>query len=240
MKKILTIIVAFISMQANAQWWEKVEGNGVQKKETREIGKFTGISSGGSWDIMIAYGESSSLTIEGDENLLPYIKTEVENGKLKVYAKDKYNLKHKSKMTIYVSMQKITSLSMAGSGDIIGDGNFYNDDKTKISIAGSGNINVNFKKFEELTVSIAGSGDAILSGTAERVDVNIAGSGSVNCAKVIADDAKASIAGSGNVKFHANKSVKASIVGSGSVYYKGAATDISKSIAGSGRVRPLE
>lgn len=237
MKRIITISLAFIAINVNAQWWDVKKGNGKLKKETREVGSFSAISSGGSWDVMINYGESNSIEIEADENLLEYIKTSVEEGKLKIYHKDRYNIRSKNKITIYVSMKKITALSLAGSGDIIGNGNFYNEGRTKFAIAGSGNINLNFKKMEDVQISIAGSGDAILSGESNEVGMSIAGSGSVNCTNLIADGVKASIAGSGSVKCHANKTVKASIVGSGSVYYKGGATDISKSIAGSGRVK---
>ena len=68
-------------IQSFAQWpWEKIEGNGKLKKESREMTSYTAVASSGSWDVMIAYGESNTIQVEGDENLLNYIETEVKVG----------------------------------------------------------------------------------------------------------------------------------------------------------------
>ncbi|MBC7721098.1 MAG: DUF2807 domain-containing protein, partial [Pedobacter sp.] len=190
----------------------------------------------GSWDVQIAYGTSNTIQIEADDNLLPYIKTEVEKGTLKIDTKKYINLQSHKKITVYVLVTTLTGISLAGSGDIIGKGNFTNNGKTSFSLAGSGNIKIDFKTIETVGISIAGSGNVKLSGVAENVTASIAGSGNASCENVIADDLSASIAGSGHVKCTANKSVKASIMGSGNVYYKGNATNIKKTIIGSGNI----
>ncbi|HQS56543.1 MAG TPA: DUF2807 domain-containing protein, partial [Sediminibacterium sp.] len=85
MTKILFAACLLLGIQANAQWgWDKVEGNGQLKKENRQVGQFTKVGSSGSWDVMIAYGSENSVQVEGDENLLPYIETKVENNKLSI------------------------------------------------------------------------------------------------------------------------------------------------------------
>ena len=71
-------------------------------------------------NVQIAYGNSNSVTVEADENLLPYIETTVENGKLSIKSKKNVNLKSSSKMNVYVSMTKINSLQLSGSGNING------------------------------------------------------------------------------------------------------------------------
>ncbi len=239
MKTTITAFLVLITLGAFAQPWKKIEGNGNIKKESREVGSYTAISSAGSWDIMIAYGTKKSIEIEGDDNLLPYIETEVVEGTLKIKSKKYYNLSSRRKIIIHVNVITLTGVALAGSGDIIGTGNFTNDGKTTFSLAGSGNINVGFKNVEKLNVSIAGSGNVNLKGNAEEVNVSIAGSGDANCEDVVANDLKISIAGSGSAKVQANKSLKASIAGSGDVYYKGTATNIKKSVLGSGKVRQL-
>ena len=106
-------------------------------------------------------------------------------------------------------------------------------------MAGSGNVNIDFQTIEKVNISIAGSGNVNLAGKANEVDISIAGSGDANAERVIADDVKVSIAGSGLAKVTANKNLKASIFGSGDVYYKGTASNIKKSVLGSGKVRQL-
>lgn len=236
MKSLFTTLCTIISFATFAQSWSKIEGNGNVKKEAREVGNFTAVASGGSWDVVISYSTGKTVVVEADENLIPYIKTAVEDGKLIIRTEKNVDLKSSHKMKIYVSLTKVTSLSMAGSGNMTGVGNFTNDAKTSFSLAGSGNINLDFKSIEKVAISIAGSGNVNLKGTSNEVAVSIAGSGNANCEGLVADDVKVSIAGSGSSKIVSNKSLKVSIMGSGDVYYTGSVTDVTKHVAGSGKV----
>jgi hypothetical protein len=236
MKTVFTALLAIIGFTTFAKPWSKIEGNGNLTKNVRTVDNFTSIGSGGSWDVIISYGTDKDVIIEADENLIPYIITEVKGNKLNIKTENYVNLKSKNKIKIYVSLTKITGISLAGSGNITGVGNFSNDDKTTFSVAGSGNINLDFKSIERVGISIAGSGNVILKGKTEALGVSIAGSGDAICKDLVADDVKVSIAGSGSAKVNASDILKVSVVGSGDVYYTGTVTNISKSIAGSGKV----
>ncbi len=237
MKKILLFVTLFAGFQSFGQWsWSKIEGNGTLKKETREVGSFTSLASSGSWDVMVAYGESNSIIVEGDENLITYIETTVENGKLSIKPKKNVNLRTKNKIVVYVSLQRVTGISLSGSGDIIGEGKFTNNDKTEFRVSGSGTIQLKFDKLSSVESAISGSGNIRLEGSANHVDARISGSGNTDLSNLICDDAKAQISGSGNIKLNANKSVDANISGSGNVTNKGAASDVKKHISGSGRL----
>ncbi len=237
MKRLLLVLTVLVSITSTAQWnWFKVEGNGVYKKETREVGSFTGVASSGSWDVMLAYGNSTSIEIEGDENLLPYIETKVENNKLSIRAKKNGNIRSKNKIVVYVTLSKITGLYLSGSGDMIGKGNFSNQGTTNIGVSGSGSIRVDFNKFNRIDASVSGSGSVIMKGISDEVDARISGSGSINCKEVVSDDATAHISGSGNIRVQANNSIDARISGSGNIYYIGGAKNVRTHKAGSGRI----
>ncbi|MFZ6025963.1 MAG: head GIN domain-containing protein [Bacteroidota bacterium] len=237
MKKLALIIGVLLSLNSIAQWnWFKVEGNGVYKKETREVGSFSGIATSGSWAVMLAYGNSNSIEIEGDENLLEYIETKVENGKLHIRAKKNGNIRSKNKIVVYVSISQIKGLYVSGSGDIIGKGKFSNAGTTNIGVSGSGNIKLDFDRFDGIDASVSGSGGIILKGTSNAIYARISGSGNINCKEVVSDDVTASISGSGNIRVQANTSIDARIAGSGSVFYTGGAKNVRTHKAGSGRI----
>ena len=237
MKTFALIILLGTGLPVFAQWgWNKIEGNGNIKKETRNVGSFTAIASSGSWDVMIANGESNTIQVEGDENLLSYLETKVDNGKLIIKTASNTGLKPTKKLTIYVALNKLTGISLSGSGDIIGQGKFYNDGEASFKLSGSGNIQLSSNKFNAADVAISGSGKIILSGSSEKVKISISGSGNVDCSQLVSDDIDAAISGSGDIKVFANKSINAKISGSGTVYYKGAATAINTRKSGSGKV----
>ena len=240
MKKLLVALFALLSINTFAQRWETVKGNGQAKKETREVSSFSSLSSQGSMDVQIAYGNSNSVVIDADENLLPYIETTVENGKLTIKNKKGINLKSSSKILVNVSMTKINSLQLSGSGNLSGSGAFNNDSKTDIAVSGSGNLKLDFDSFKDLDVTVSGSGNVDLKGkSANNIDAKISGSGNIDCSDLSSKDVTAKISGSGNIKVYASNSIDAKISGSGSVYYKGNLQNIQTKIAGSGRVSKM-
>ena len=236
MKKLLLSLFTFISVCSFAQW-QTITGNGNVNKETREVKNFTGVALSGNMNVELAYGNSNSITLEGDENLLPYIETKVEDGILVVRTKNKTGLKTRNKLMVYVSLTKLSDLRVSGSGNITGTGNFNNDGKTTVAVSGSGNIDVEMDSFSETKIAISGSGNVRLKGkSTNNIEAAISGSGSIDCSEMACNDVFAHVSGSGNIKVFANKSIDARVSGSGNIYYKGSATNINLKSSGSGKI----
>jgi hypothetical protein len=237
MKKLLIGLFALVSLNTFAQRWETIKGNGQIKKETREVSSFTSLASHGSMDVQIAYGNSNKVTVEADENLLPYIETSVENGKLSIKTKKNVNIKSSSKIEVHVFMTKINSLQLSGSGNINGAGAFTNDGKTDIGVSGSGNLALEFDSFKDLDLSVSGSGNIDLKSSATNsINAKVSGSGNIDCSSISSKDVEARLSGSGNIKVYANNSIDAKISGSGNVFYKGNVQNINSKVVGSGKV----
>jgi Putative auto-transporter adhesin, head GIN domain len=237
MKKLLISLFVLISLHSFAQPWETIKGNGQRKKETREVSNYTSLTSMGSMDVRIDYGNSNSVIVEGDENLLPYIETSVENGELTIKSKKNVNLKSTSKIMVHVSMTKINSLQLSGSGNINGSGAFTSDGKTDIGLSGSGNLKLDFESFKDLDLSLSGSGNIDLkSSETNSINARVSGSGNIDCSSISSKDVEAKLSGSGNIKVYANNSIDAKITGSGNVYYKGSAQNVTRKVVGSGKL----
>ena len=236
MKKLLLLLFTSITVCSFAQW-ETITGNGNVKKETRDVTGFTGVALSGNMNVQLAYGTSNTITVEGDENLLPYIETKVQDGVLQVKTKNRTGLKTRSKLMVYVSLTKVTELRVSGSGNITGNGDFSNDGKTNIAVSGSGNINVGMNSFNETKIAVSGSGNVTLKGNStNNIDATISGSGNIDCGDVACNDVFAHVSGSGNIKVYANRSIDAKVSGSGNIYYKGSATNINLKSSGSGKI----
>lgn len=240
MKKLLVFFFSIVAISACSQWWgDRVNGNGVIKTQERSVGSYSGISSSGSFDVELAFGKPGNIRIEGEENLLEYIETKVENDVLVIRFRKNINISHRKKITVYAPLTKMTSVSLSGSGNITGAGDFGNEGKTTFKVSGSGDIDVAFDRIKSSELAIAGSGKIILKGKGESVDIRISGSGNARCEDLIANDVRVAISGSGNSRVHSDKSLDISISGSGDVQYKGSTTDVSKRTSGSGRVSRL-
>lgn len=237
MKQFLLAALLLASTCLYANGKETIEGNGNVKKETRSISNVTAIASSGAFDVTLQYGSGNSITVEADENLIPYIETVVEGNELKIRVRENVNIRTKNKMKLVVPATRLTSVRLSGSGAVWGDGNFTNDGNTDFAVSGSGRIDLKFASMGTINVRVSGSGVVKLKGSpATKLTASISGSGNIDAYDVTASDVSATISGSGNVKVTANTSLNATVSGSGNVSYKGSASNVKQQTSGSGKV----
>jgi hypothetical protein len=96
---------------------------------------------------------------------------------------------------------------------------------------------LDFDSFEDLDLSVSGSGNIDLKSSATNsINAKVSGSGNIDCSSISSKDVEAKLSGSGNIKVYASNSIDAKISGSGNVYYKGDVQNISTKVVGSGKV----
>ena len=235
MKYILLLLVG-ISLFFSCRYLggKRVRGNGVQDTEQRSVGSFDGIVSHGSFDVTVVTGNTHSVTVEADENLMEYIETEVDGDNLKISTRRGYNLRPRSDVRITVTAPGFNELSSHGSGNIRGKGPIKATDHAKLHLSGSGNIDVDIEA-PSVDAQIAGSGNISVSGSAKSFSGTIHGSGNIRARDMKSEQSKVEIAGSGDVEVTASNKLDINIMGSGGVKYHGDA-QVNTNIAGSGSV----
>ena len=118
---IITMIILTMTLSVSAQnWWgnKRIKGNGNMTTETRNTSDYEGVSLGGFFDVILVKGKEGKIKIEGEENLMDYIITEVSNGILKVKVKKGVNIKTSRRLTVTVPVKEIEKVSLGGSGNI--------------------------------------------------------------------------------------------------------------------------
>jgi len=60
-----------------------IEGNGISRTETRDAEGFDEIASSGDFTVTVMPGDSYSVEVTAESNLLPYISTNVDGKKTK-------------------------------------------------------------------------------------------------------------------------------------------------------------
>lgn len=238
-KKItLSLILFALTLSLNAQnWWgngEKIKGNGNVVTVKRTTSDYDGISIGGSFDVILIKGKEGNIKIEGEENIIPFIETEVNYNTLKIKFEKNINIRTTKKLTITVTYEDIEKVSLGGSGNITAEGTIKSSDFS-VSLGGSGNITLEVDA-DEVNSNIGGSGNIRLAGKSNELTCSIAGSGSIKAYDLRTDTLNANIAGSGSIRTTVKTKIKAKVVGSGSIYYKGNPKYIDSKSVGSGDV----
>ncbi len=238
MKKLsLLVCIGIISLSCSAQWGKTIKGNGNNVTIERNTGDYDGVSVSGWFDVDLVAGSEGTLTLEGEENLLEYIITEVKNGKLVIKTEKGVNLKTsnwKSGIRITVPVESINTVSMSGSGDIVGKTKLKSDNFST-AMSGSGDITLDIET-NSLSASMSGSGDITLSGSTTDFEATVSGSGDIEAYDLEADHVNATVSGSADIQVRANKSIKARVSGSGDISYRGNPEKIDTKTSGSGDI----
>lgn len=183
------------------------------KTEKRTLPEFSGTSFGGAYEVTIETGKTeSSVTITGDDNLVPLVLTEVKDGVLTVHSKE--SLSPSKTITLLVTMKEMTSLHCSGAGKIAAK-----DLKTA-----------------QLKLSFSGAADFVGTGEVDQLDVQVSGAGNLDAKDLKAKTVTVSMSGAGNASLHASAELNASISGVGNVDYYGNPPKVTPKISGLGKI----
>lgn len=212
---------------------ENINGNGNLKSETRNVGTAAKINLIGGMDVFVNSG-NPAVKVEGDENILQFIQTEMHDGWLEVRTRDHTNIHSKHPVKVYITTPSLTDLRVNGSGNITCNDKFSSVNSMSFDISGSGNITAEVNA-PEVNAGITGSGNMYVKGETRNAKIHITGSGNYESPELKAENADVEIAGSGDADLFAENDLKATIAGSGDVKYRGNA-EVQKHVAGSGSV----
>ncbi|MDD5570005.1 MAG: DUF2807 domain-containing protein [Bacteroidales bacterium] len=232
--KILTIAAASllsVLFTSCYKFW-RIEGNHHVVNQNRNVPEFYEIVSEGDFYVSVINDSIKELSVEAEENLLPFIETFVSDNKLIVRTKRGKNIKNHNRMIIKVRSPQISGLHLSGSGKIEADTLKTNELTVKIS--GSGNIDLG-AKCGTINANISGSGEINISGTSDKTNFDISGSGNINSYFLSQNLCYASIDGSGSIYATVEKYISVNISGSGNFHYYGNPT-VETHIKGSGKV----
>jgi putative autotransporter adhesin-like protein len=193
-----------------------VTGSGHVTTETRALGGFTTIVLAGSGDATVVIGEPEQIVIAAEDNLLPYITTDVAFGRLTIGTRPLASLSPTRPLRYTVTVKHLEGIDLAGSGTV---------EVPQVS--------ADWLKFE-----IHGSGDITAVGATDRLEAWLYGSGNIIARELLAQSARVEIPGSGQVMVWASDQLNATIKGSGTVNYFGQ-PNVIQDISGSGSVNGL-
>lgn len=212
-----------------------------QNKETREVRDFDEIQMRLGGKVYVKQGNENEVILEGDEDYLEDIETEVRSGRLIIKDRRERSWKFwgngSDRLTVYVTIKEFKGAYVSGSGDIIGQSKFATDDFTA-SISGSGDIELEVEA-DYVSSRISGSGNIEFRGKSNKAKLSISGSGKYFAEKMLVGDYNISMSGSGRGSVNVEGELDVRISGSGKVYYMGKPTGVNSSVAGSGTVRKI-
>jgi hypothetical protein len=221
-----------------------IRGSGEIIEEDRDVSGFDRISMAGAGRIIITQGDRESLSIETDDNLMEYIRTEVKGDTLEIdFTKDiilssgtRQSLEPSAGFIFRISVIDLEEISVSGAADIQAEK--IKADRFEINFSGAGDITIDDLNTSQLDINLSGVGDVELAGKADSQDIVISGLGRFQGFDLESQEVAVTISGAGGAELWVTETLDVVISGAGDVEYYGMPTVIPQ-ISGLGRLQGL-
>ena len=206
---------------------------GVVRSESRKVSDFSSIAIDSFGEFHIRQGEEESLTIEGPNNYLRNITTEVVEGVLHIRSERGFVGNTLQRVVYNLTVKDLNNISLSGAGSI--DMPSLDTDALDISLNGAGSIRINSLNAEFLSAVLNSAGSINVAGNVTTQNIVLNGVGSYDGDDLCSSEATVVVSGAGSAEIWAVDVLSVTISGVGSVNYYGYPT-LSQSITGLGSV----
>jgi hypothetical protein len=206
-----------------------VKGSGKEAAENRKVADFTKLDISGSYKVVLKQDSSLSVAITADDNLLKYIKTEVNGDKLKI-STDNKNFCTDRDIVITVGVHNIEAIKASGAIDIKSDGKIVAKN-FGFDLSGATKINMDL---DAADVSTDGSGvtEITLRGQASSHHVDLSGGGKIHAFDFIVGNYDIETSGASDCDINVLHELSVNSSGASDIKYKGNPTTINNKKAG--------
>lgn len=187
MKRILLLILLISLGTACHRLHDQVNGSGNVLKEKRATGTFNSISTEGAFDIEIVCQKPQSLEIEGDDNILPLISTEVSNSVLRIRSLRGYSVSQPISLKIFLP------------------------DLVAVSASGAGKLVVTGLKNEKFEIDANGAPTIRASGDTKILSIDANGAGKIDTHNLRAANVQVDSKGVANVRVYASQQLDVTV-----------------------------
>lgn len=191
-------------------------GSGTPKIEKRTVGAFTAVDVSGAYEVDIVAQKEPGLELEGDDNLLKLVKTEVKNGTLFISSDSSFSTKQS--IRVRISTPEIQGLSASGAN--------------LVKVSGVKNDN--------FVIETSGASAIFVAGEAKSVEIEMSGASKVDTRDLRVARAKVSSSGASRAFVHATEEVSADLSGASNVTYYGEPKTVNKQVSGASSVEAGE
>jgi hypothetical protein len=208
-----------------------IRGEGEAVTVDLDLNPISAITLNSSLDINIAQGNEQKIEITAPRNIIDLINKKVKDGYWEINFEECVRVKD---LQLTITVTHLESLRITGSGNIKSLNNL-NFDQLALSIAGSGDMDLTINS-RQVASSILGSGNINLRGSSLNHQIHIKGSGDIKAPDFETVNTKIEIIGSGDADIHATGQIEANITGSGDIKYKDTGARIISDVKGSGDI----
>ena len=228
MKKLLVISLSVLVLGACR--YRSGSGNIITEK--RNTGTFTAIAVGGGFEVEIRHSDVTEVTVEADDNLMKYIKTDVADGQLKINL-DNIHV-HDAHLKVYLAAPEINDIKASAAANV----------EVRDELKSGGSIQLHASSGAEIKTVLdapgiianaSSGGELNLSGHTRDFKATVSSGSSINAKELQSENTNVTASSGASANVHASLQLVAKASSGANITYKGAA-NVQKTVNSGGEV----
>jgi hypothetical protein len=206
------------------------KGNGIVAKDNRKItGEFTSVSASEGLEVYVTQADEFNITVEADENVIDLIGTDINNGKLRIHARE--NIGRATKK-VFVSLPVVTQLESSSGADLTVN-NDLNTDHIEIGASSGSGIEVSLRA-NEIKANASSGANIEMSGEANDLEIRASSGSGVRAKDLLVKSCNANASSGADISINVSDILVADASSGANINYSGEATvERKKSVSGS-------
>lgn len=197
-----------------------VKGNGEIVEESRDVSGFNQIELSGVGILNVTQGETESLTISAESNLMSLLRSDVRGETLILDTQQNKRVNPTRDIVYTISVKDLSRIEISGVGTV----NLESLETQSFSIilSGASNITIGSLNADSLQVESSGAGSISLAqGSVKNQEITISGAGNYEARGLQSETAHITISGAGSATVSVSNDLSGDISGFGSINYVG-------------------
>ena len=192
-------------------------GNVVTQEEA--ISDFDKVDISHSFEVDIKQGESFSVVIRVDDNLVEQLQVEKFGSTLKIGLKPDVSIVSNATLEAEITMPELTGLDISGASNATISG-FKSTNNLTVDLSGASSLRGDIEA-GDTSFDLSGSSDANLTGSGGNLTLDASGSSDVDLSDFPVADAEIDASGASTVTVNASGRLDVEASGASNVYYLG-------------------
>lgn len=194
-----------------------VKGSGHMITESHKMGDFKQIDISGGFKVNLKQDSSLNVSITADDNLMKYIRTSDDDGRLHIYTKK--SLCGSGELVINIGVKNLEKIKSSGAIDVTSDGKIVTKDLS-FELNGASKINMELDA-ANVTTEGSGSAEIHLKGQATSHKVELAGSGKIYALDFVVGSYDIETTGASHCEINVLHDLNVNTTGASDIQYRG-------------------
>ena len=211
-------------------------GNGKVVTQERQVtADFTEVRGSAGLDVYLTQGTENKIVVEADENLLQFIETDIQNGRLHVTTSE--NIGQSKAKNVYVTFKDINTVEASSGAEVTANSVIKSQ---ALNLSSSSGAELEVEVFAQDLIAKTSSGaDLKISGKASNFQADASSGSELEAKNLLVINCKSEASSGAEITVNVQEKLETNVSSGGSINYYGNPISVNSNQSHSGSVKKM-